>query len=266
MKANLIASVMLCGLWAVIVAGQQSAAEKSAAAEAQLGAAIHQEEAEGNLDAAIASYKRFLAQHGNNRALAAKAHYHLGLAYEKLGNAEAGKSYERVVRDYADQAELSAAARRRLAALGARSSDTLTLRHVYTTKAFEMPASITPDGRLMGLDGGNIGLRDVATGRIRWLVDGDTQNIEAQEPVISPDQRQVAYAWYANKPNGELYGELRIIRDEPGSKPRVVIPANEDFRFVDPAAWSLDGKSILIIINRRDHTWQLGWVSVGDGS
>ena len=44
-------------------------------------------------------------------------HFHLGLAYEKLGNAEARKAYEQVVRNYADQTETAAEARRRLAAL-----------------------------------------------------------------------------------------------------------------------------------------------------
>ncbi len=89
MKRTIIATLVICGALVLTAVAQKPAASKSQAAETALGAAIHQEEAEGNLEAAIASYKKFLAQYGNNRPLAAKAQYHLGLAYEKLGNAEA---------------------------------------------------------------------------------------------------------------------------------------------------------------------------------
>src|SRR5438128_5302142 len=108
MKRTLIAGLILCAALTLTAAAQKSAAQKPQAAEALLGAAIHQEEAEGNLETAIAGYKKFLSQYGNNRPLAAKAQYHLGLAYEKLGNAEARKAYERVVNEFADQKEVAA--------------------------------------------------------------------------------------------------------------------------------------------------------------
>jgi outer membrane protein assembly factor BamD (BamD/ComL family) len=105
MKRTLIACLILSGILTLTAIAQKSTTAKSNAAEALLGAAIHQEEAEGNLEAAIASYKKFLSQYGNNRPLAAKAQYHLGLAYEKLGSAEAEKAYERVVKEFGDQKE-----------------------------------------------------------------------------------------------------------------------------------------------------------------
>src|SRR5215468_376015 len=117
MKRTLILYLVVFGLVTLTAVAQKSTTSTSNAAEALLGAAIHQEEAEGNLEAAIASYKKFLSQYGSNRPLAAKAQYHLGLAYEKLGNAEARKAYEQVVRNYADQSEVVADARRHLATL-----------------------------------------------------------------------------------------------------------------------------------------------------
>src|SRR5438045_5317293 len=117
MKRTLIAGLVLSGILTLTVVAQKSTTSKSTAAETLLGAAIHQEEAEGNLEAAIAAYKKILSQYGNNRPLAAKAQLHLGLAYEKLGNAEARKAYEQVVRNYADQSEETAASRHRLEAL-----------------------------------------------------------------------------------------------------------------------------------------------------
>src|SRR5262245_14431889 len=267
MKRTLITCLVLSAILTLTAVAQRSTTSKSNAAEALLGAAIHQEEAEGNLEAAIASYKKFLSQYGNNRPLAAKAQYHLGLAYEKLGNAEARKAYEQVVRNYADQSEVVTDARRRLAALeGVRSSETLAVRHIFRTREF--PTLITSDGRLMGIaDGPNsaIGVRDMSNGQIKWLVTGDDAGTEGECTIISPDQRQVVYAWYPTT-NGVNYGEVRIIANEVGSKPRVLIPANAEYSYVDPLAWSPDGRSILIKIKRRDQTYQLGWVSVADGT
>src|SRR5262249_21431023 len=147
MKRTSHLTVTLCVFLALTVV----AAQKQSSPEALLGAAIHQEEAEGNLEAAIVNYKKFLAQYANNRPLAAKAQYHLGLAYEKLGNAEARKTYEQVVRNYADQSEVVADARRHLATLeGVRSSEPLAVRHLYTTRE-DFPASLTLDGHFMGV-------------------------------------------------------------------------------------------------------------------
>src|SRR5438045_3389016 len=86
--------------------------------DAALGAARHLEEAEGNYPAAIEAYNKFLAQYGNDRARSAKALVRMGQCYEKLGDAESRKAYERVVRDFGDQKDSAEAARVRLAALG----------------------------------------------------------------------------------------------------------------------------------------------------
>src|SRR6266498_4157830 len=86
--------------------------------DAALGAARHLEEAEGNYPAAIEAYKKFLAQYGKDRARSAKVLVRMGQCYEKLGDAESRKAYERVVREFGDQKEAAEAARVRLAALG----------------------------------------------------------------------------------------------------------------------------------------------------
>ena len=49
--------------------------------------------------------------------MAPRALVQVGLCYEKLGRDEAVRSYERLVRDYADQEEAAAQARTRLAVL-----------------------------------------------------------------------------------------------------------------------------------------------------
>jgi Tol biopolymer transport system component len=59
--------------------------------------------------------------------------------------------------------------------------------------------------------------------------------------------------------------ELRIASTKPGSKPRVLIPASPQNEYVQPAAWSRDGR-LLARIWKNDGTVQIAWISVRDGS
>ena len=105
----------------VFAAAQQTAAPASSAraasADALLGAALHQEEVAGQLEAAIATYKNVLAAPDATRAQKARAQFRIGACYEKLGAGEARKAYEAVVANYGDQSEFAAQAKSRLAAL-----------------------------------------------------------------------------------------------------------------------------------------------------
>src|SRR5712692_4786872 len=69
--------------------------------EVALKAAMDKEVVDGDLKGAIEQYRR-LAQSAN-RAVAATALLHMGQCYEKLGDTEGRKAYERVVNKYADQ-------------------------------------------------------------------------------------------------------------------------------------------------------------------
>ena len=79
--------------------------------------ALRKERAEGKMQEAIQLYQRIVRDFAKNRALAAKALLQLGGCYEKLGIADARKTFEQLVRDYGDQTEVVAEARTRLAAL-----------------------------------------------------------------------------------------------------------------------------------------------------
>src|SRR5258706_9736064 len=94
---------------ALLLSGQ-----KGGRTDLQLQAAINKETVEGDLKGAIEQYKK-IAQ-GSDRAVAAKALVRMGECYEKLGDAEARKAYERVVRDFGDQKEAAEAARAKLTA------------------------------------------------------------------------------------------------------------------------------------------------------
>ena len=126
-----------------------AAQAKNKTPEALLGAALHQEEVKGNLEAAIATYQRFLAEHGANRILAAKAQRRIGACYEKLGKAEARNAYERVISNYADQQEFAAQARARLAALGDGNRSSMVARQVCIGPEVDATGAPSPDGRYL---------------------------------------------------------------------------------------------------------------------
>jgi len=79
--------------------------------------ALTAERAAGNLEEAIKLYQRVAKEFASDRALAAKALVQEARCYEKLGQDNAVRIYERVSREYKDQPEPSATANARLAAL-----------------------------------------------------------------------------------------------------------------------------------------------------
>jgi hypothetical protein len=258
--------------------------QREITAEILLGAALHQEEVEGNLEAAIATYEKILTEHSAKRTLAARAQLHIGICYEKLGQPEAREAYERVLRDYADQAEQVSAARTRLAALDQPRSpadpSTMVVRRVWSgwDSSEWWVGGVSPGGRYLSyLDrasGGGLAIHDLETGKNRPLANKDSWsrgNVRSHK--LSPDGQQVAYVWR----NRDSFSDVRIVGLD-GSKPRVLYKNEEASRSAYDItgtghienravrAWSPDGKYILVTFRREDRTKQMGLVSVADGS
>jgi Tol biopolymer transport system component len=221
-----------------------------AQADSALEKAIRTETLEGNLKGAIEQYKK-LAQ-GKDRAVAAKALVRMGQCYEKLGDAESRKAYERVVREFADQKEAVEEARKHLAAAGKPASG-LT------------PRLIGKDGWVLGpsLDGrfllqygttGDLDLRDLQTGQIRHI---------AKQPWysagVSPDGRQVAFFRRTNDTR-----ELRIVGAD-GSAERLLWQADKEW-----GAWGVqwfpDGKRIMVTVWQAKDRRRLVAISATDGA
>ena len=80
-----------------------------------LQAGIARETVQGDLKGAIEIYDKAVKEAGANRGLAAQALMRMAECYQKLGDAEARKIYEQVVKNYEDQKEAAALARARLA-------------------------------------------------------------------------------------------------------------------------------------------------------
>ena len=238
--------------------------------DAALGAARHLEEAEGNYPAAIEAYKKFLAQYGKDRALAAKALVRMGECYEKLGDVEARKAYERVVRDFGDQKDPAETARTRLAALeraaGLSHPPGITLRKVWAIERGWLEGSPSPDGRYHSFhdpETGDLALRDLVTGQNRRLTNKGTWE-ESRESavvsVISGDGKQIAYAWY----NEEDFCGIRVIGID-GSNPHTVYRDKAFGLYIEPYQWTPDGKQILAILHRKKEDTELALIPVAGG-
>lgn len=276
-----VAGLILAG---VLLAGGAIAQQKKQA-EIDLQAAIRKEAVDGDLKGAIDRYKKIIGANRNNHEIAAKALVQLGECYEKLGDAEAKKAYGQVLSDYADQKELAATARTRLAALGGAAKPTGMNARQITGLPFT-PDGVSPDGRYIVQtyqenDWTVYGLEvfDKASGQARkisvvpqperinlWLLGGQT--------VFSPDSRQIAYLrmyidgdeafWkqmrekydpegaYSNKLLASLITDLAPrshgqlrLVNPDGSSDRLVAQFGDNRMLI--AGWLPDGKSVMLL-------------------
>jgi len=256
-----LAGVLLCAGLLVPVASAQGQQDQQPGL--LLEDATKKELVDGDLKGAIETYQRVLASQGVPRATAARALLRLGQCYEKLGNAEARKAYERLVREFSDQSAEANLARGRLAALGGRDT-AMRVRQVWAGPVGDLLGGVTRDGRYMTLQdwpSENLAVRDLATGQIRALTAKDPKTYEfAALSVPSPDGRNVAYAWY----NTNSFTDLRLVGMD-GSNPRV-LHADPELTEAEPFDWSPDGKHVLAILYKKSGGSQIALVSVADGS
>ncbi len=196
MKTRHAGRLPVLAILAGLLTASFALAQKDDQAEVLLQAAHQKQLVEGQLEEAIQLYKRIVQEHSGNRAVAAKALLEMGQCYEKLGNAEARKAYEHVLRDYADQNEAAAQARARLAALSgnvASKNFEMVTRRVWAGPEVDAGVSLSPDGRYLScIDGttGDLALRDLATGKMRRLTKGGSST-DFMPSAISPDGREV---------------------------------------------------------------------------
>lgn len=250
---------------AALVFGAAVGGQVSGQADALLQKAIQAETVDGNLKAAITLYEQAVAAAGSNRPVAARALVEIGQCYEKLGSVEAQKAYQRVVRDFADQAGPLELARTRLVALAratARESGIVT-RQVWSGPEVEFSGRPSPDGRYLSYSQrtGNLAIRELATGETRQLTtDASLMTAWAGPSLFSPDGGQVVYEW------GWAESSLRV-SSVGGSQTRVLLPAKRDWRPV-PCDWSPDGLSVLIHYHpaSEDEPSQIAMAAVADGS
>jgi Tol biopolymer transport system component len=264
-------TVVLAG---ILLLGQLATHGQTRTAETEFKSAQHKEEVEGDLKAAIEQYKK-LSQ-GKDRAIAAKSLVRMAECYEKLGQTDAQKTYERVVREFADQADSANVARSRLSTLRAPGSGQATqvARMVWEigSEGGEDPSESTPssDGRYLGFtdwNTGDLGVHDFIAGTNHRLTNTggwDKSADFAEASAISPDGRQIAYGWYDNK---LARYELRLLPTSAAdsTQPRILFK-DEQTDYVSPFAWTPDGKQVLFSATRKDRSNQMVLASLQSGT
>lgn len=250
MTKNWIAAVLVVGLGLGASALAQTAGAKSSDPAVLLQAAMHIEQVEGRLAEAIEAYKNVIAKAGSNKAVAAQAMLQLGAAYEKLGQSDARATYERLVKTYPDEP----AAREARARLAKPASDARAVASAAPRRLLDgheaSVTDVTPDGRLAvgtvrrGYSRFDIVLRDLTTGRVSTLVQGETGR-NLYQPRISRDGRFVAFGR-----TDEAGSSLGVIGTEPGAVPRFV--ASLEDTSIHPASWSAQSNSLLVAVMTSD--------------
>lgn len=256
--SSTVAITLLAGLFAM--SGMLAAQQGNANVALRAAMEMEMETVNGDLRAAINAYKK-IAQ-GSDRPVAAKALWRMAECYQKLGDAEATRVYEQIVRDFSDQPE-AAQARARLADAPGRPGRSNSPRLVDGNSR---RGRLSMDARTMVfVQSGQVTTKDLASGKITpiTLAAPLTQRTQhwPTSPVLSPDSQQIAYA-------EEFSGaaiEFRVVSNKAGATPRVLF-RHPEFLYLQSTAWSLDGKAVLTTMLKRDNTWQLAWVSTATGA
>jgi Tol biopolymer transport system component len=222
------------------------------------------ERSEGNLKEAILLFERAAETAGKNRALAAKALLEAGECYRKMGDAEARKIFERVIRDFADQKEAVAEARARMG--GDSGAAGMVNRRVWSGPKVDTYGTVSPDGRSIShvnWSTGALAIYDIASSADRDLTPDTSGNEDnAEESVISKDGRMVAYSWF-NHQTGHYELRLANLTGDPNPRRLYDIP---DLDWIGPYDWSPDSKTIVAELKRQDRTAQIALISAADGS
>lgn len=248
-------------------AGPALRAQPARSAEAQLRAAQHTEEVEGNLKEAIELYKA-VARSGN-RTLEATALLRMAECHRKLGDAQAREIYEQIIRRYADQPDAVATAQARLTAAGPATSIKGD-RAVWIGPKVDLFGQASPDGRLITYvdwEVGDLAVHDVAANTDRALTtDGRATRYAqfAEASAVSRDGAFVAYSWFSDKQVREL--RVLSLHVNGAEKPRTFFAGSADISFISPRDWSPDGRWVAASIQRKDGTGQLAVINVADGS
>ncbi len=233
-----------------------------------LAAAIYEEEVTGNLDKAVELYLDILKKYPDDRPVAAKTLYHLGLVNEKMGRQKANEYFTRLVNTYPDQTEFVTLAKAKLTAPG--SSETtgrseMTMRRIWVSGRDQI-VGISQDGRYVVFDSaesGDLWLRDLQSGEQKQITH-DASWVEwtfaEGRAAISPDGKQIAYDWTVRS-----YGELRLSGLD-GSSMRV-LHNGQDGRRMSVSSWMPDGRGILAIsCDNKDQSYRWHIISLAENT
>ncbi|MFC2166342.1 tetratricopeptide repeat protein [Acidobacteriota bacterium] len=268
---KILSFISVLGFILVLVSPAYEAAFQQSAEELY-ESALFKKDVDGDLNGAIELFKKILAQFPDNRKIAAKAQLQIGLCYEKMGLQEAQKAFKKVIDSYPEQAEAVKIAQKKLDLLARitaeKSAQEFIIRKVWAGNDVESSGKISPDGRYLSLvdwGTGNLGVRDMSTGKNRNITTNGSWKTDAMESVVnsvwSSDGKQLAYSWTKDS-IGMI--ELYIVNLD-GSGSRLLLQKEYQKNWITPLDWSPDGMNVLVLLAEGRHD-QLALISVKDSS
>ena len=271
---NRYTAMFLATVAAALLIIAPAGAQKNSGAAAALEAAKQKETQKGDLNGAIKQYGEIADKYAKtDRAVAALALLRMAEAYARLDDAKSRLTYERIVKDYADQKEATTLAQTRLG--GMDPSGGPVSRTVWSPP----PASplvgiafprgtLSRDGRFFSYSSnrpgqGDIIIHEIATGADRKVTNQSVAPGTAEESVISPDGKRIAYIWSGK---GEKGYSVQIANLTGDQNPRQLYSSSPDVYNVFLQDWSPDGQWLAIEIHHLDATVQIGLLPVSGGS
>ncbi|RLD90994.1 MAG: hypothetical protein DRJ29_14695, partial [Bacteroidetes bacterium] len=221
--------ILIWGLGTMILAtGQEQQAGEL------LSKAVYEEEVNGELEKAIEGYQTIITEFPDNRPVAAKAYFRMGMCYEKLGLQEAQKAYRAVVNNYPDQQGEVALAKERLSQLLLLAEK--VSKTPFTPKFTKIEIPTKPGNGVLSPDGKTLAY---ISDKALWIVPvhGKTNQNIAGEPVRLTeymdawDLANMCAVWSANGKWLAFYAtenreEVIYIVSANGGKP-VKVPINQ---------------------------------------
>lgn len=254
MKSGKILTMIIA--FSLILISYQSFAQT---AEELLPKAIQLEEVKGELEQAIEVYQTIVQDFPENKSIAAKAQFHIGLCYEKLGLKQAQKAYQQVLDNYPDQQGEVAMAKERLANLQRTQTD---LNHVPTFRKIEIASK--PQNGVLSPDGNKLAF--FSDGAV-WIIPlhGKVNPDIAGEPILLA---KIPGGWdngslMSWSSNGEWIAVNSVVDDEDaayiipvaGGEPhRVEMPLRGDYAVSYRLSLSHDGLILAFSANELGKT------------
>ncbi len=224
-------------------------------------------ETKGDLQGAIKLFQEIVAKYPKEKEYASKAQLYIGLCYEKLGNSEAIKAYELVLKNFADRPEEVAVARERLAALRQETAAAAAIVNLPMGTMYLEPYALSPDGtKVLGWNfdtGDNIAFYDTVADRTELIThfDWSEESFWANCPVWSPDGKQIAFSQNPNKPGSKA---VEVYAADLKGKSRLLsrVEAHE----IWPEDWLRDGSAIVVFCIYQDGAFALGLIPAAGGA
>jgi hypothetical protein len=249
-------------------------AAQGQSAQSMLDAARKVEVVDGKLDQAIAQYQTIVEKYRKtDPAAAATALLRIAECYQKIGDVQATRTFEQLVREFANQPQ-AAVARVRLAELRGRTPSTAAPKTIWAaTTSGPTPYSLSESGRYLLIcdwgDNANLVLRDMTTGIDRQITNLAGSNLLPasffNSGTLSADDQQIAFAVFSAA--ADAY-ELRLANLRgTGQPPSRSLLDSIKPRYVDPVAFTGDGQGLIVVLQRtRQDSPELGRVALSDGS